>query len=67
LHRPHDAGDLAEKLAELLRDPERARQLGFAGQRAVHERYHAEAMARETLGLYRELTADVTGKSCLPK
>jgi glycosyltransferase involved in cell wall biosynthesis len=58
LHRAHDTGDLAEKLAELLRDRERARQLGLAGQRAVHDRYHAEAMARATLGLYRRLAAD---------
>jgi glycosyltransferase involved in cell wall biosynthesis len=57
LHRRHDVGDLAEKLGELLRDPERARQLGLAGQRAVHERYHAETMARQTLELYRRLTA----------
>jgi glycosyltransferase involved in cell wall biosynthesis len=55
LHRPHDAADLADKLAELLRDPVRATQLGLAGQLAIQDRYHAEAMARETQQLYRSL------------
>jgi glycosyltransferase involved in cell wall biosynthesis len=55
LHRPHDPIDLAEKLAKLLRDPAGAAQLGLAGQRAIHDRYHAAAMARNTLDLYREL------------
>ena len=41
LHRPHDPADLADKLAELLRDPARATQLGLAGQQAIHDRYHA--------------------------
>jgi glycosyltransferase involved in cell wall biosynthesis len=55
LCRPHDAADLAEKLAELLVDPLRAAQLGAAGQQAVHDRYHAAAMARQTRDLYRKL------------
>jgi glycosyltransferase involved in cell wall biosynthesis len=57
LHRPHDATDLANKLAELLRDSERARQVGEAGQQAIRERYHAGKMARQTLELYRDLVA----------
>jgi glycosyltransferase involved in cell wall biosynthesis len=56
LCRPHDAVDLADKLADLLRDPPRATQLGLNGQKAVHDRYHAGAMARKTLELYRSLT-----------
>jgi glycosyltransferase involved in cell wall biosynthesis len=55
LHRPHDPIDLAEKLADLLRDPQRAAQLGLSGQQAVRDRYHAAAMARQTLDLYRQL------------
>jgi glycosyltransferase involved in cell wall biosynthesis len=55
LCRPHDPADLAEKLAELLRDPIRAAQLGLAGQQAMENRYHAQAMARQTLDLYRQL------------
>ena len=56
LHRPHDATDLADKLAELLRDPVRAAYVGLLGQVAVQDRYHAGAMAEQTLALYRQLT-----------
>ena len=55
LHRPLDAEDLADKLAELLNDPVRATQLGLAGQHAIRDRYHAGAMARQTRDLYRRL------------
>lgn len=55
VHQPHNPTDLAERIAELLGDAERADQLGRAGQQAVHARYHAEAMARGTLGLYQDL------------
>jgi glycosyltransferase involved in cell wall biosynthesis len=55
LHRPLDSADLAEKIAELLRDPTRATQLGLNGQLAVYDRYHAAAMARQTMDLYRHL------------
>ena len=48
------SGRLADKLAELLRDPVRATQLGLAGQQAIQDRYHATAMARQTLELYRQ-------------
>ena len=55
LHRPLDATDLADKLAVLLVDPNRAAQLGRAGQQAIHDRYHAASMARQTLDLYRQI------------
>jgi glycosyltransferase involved in cell wall biosynthesis len=55
LHRPHDPSDLAEKLAALLRDPVQATQLGRTGQQAIHDRYHAPAMAEQTLRLYRSV------------
>jgi glycosyltransferase involved in cell wall biosynthesis len=61
LHRPHDPADLAEKIAELLRDPARATELGCAGQQAVHDRYHAEAMAKHTLALYQRLASSAGG------
>lgn len=56
LCEPHDASDLAAKLAELLKDRDRAKQLGHAGQQAIQDRYHAEEMARRTLSLYRDLS-----------
>jgi glycosyltransferase involved in cell wall biosynthesis len=55
LHHPVDPADLAEKIAELLRDPARATQLGLNGQLAIHDRYHAPAMARQTVDLYRRV------------
>ncbi len=55
LCRPQDADDLAEKLAQLLRDPEQAALLGQAGQQAIGDRYHAAAMAKNTLALYHKL------------
>jgi glycosyltransferase involved in cell wall biosynthesis len=57
LHRPLDAADLAEKLAELLREPGRAEAMGQAGQVAIQTRYHARAMAEATLELYRRIVA----------
>lgn len=57
LHRPHDVADLAGRLAELLRDPDRATQFGVIGQRAMYERYNAAEMARRTAKLYRTLLA----------
>jgi glycosyltransferase involved in cell wall biosynthesis len=55
LHRPLDSADLAEKLTELLREPARAHELGFAGQSAIYSRYDARTMALKTLDLYREI------------
>ena len=49
---------LAERLAELLRDPVRAMQLGLAGQLAIQDRYHAAAMARQTRELYGRLIGE---------
>ena len=61
LCRPHDPADLAEKIAELLRDPARAAELGRAGELAIHDRYHAAAMAQQTLSLYQRLAASSLG------
>jgi len=55
LFRPHDSADLADKLAELLRDPLRATELGLNGQQAIQDRYHAASMARQTRDLYLRL------------
>lgn len=47
-----DAKSLADKLEELLLNPERAQQLGQAGQNAVREKFTTTAMARETLRVF---------------
>jgi glycosyltransferase involved in cell wall biosynthesis len=55
LHRPLDAAHLAEKLGEILCDPDLAAKYGVAGQAAVRKRYHSQAMAERTRDLYRRL------------
>jgi glycosyltransferase involved in cell wall biosynthesis len=65
LHRPHDPADLAEKIAELLQDPARAAELGRAGKRAIHDRYHAAAMAQRTLELYQRLASSLGGRTAV--
>jgi glycosyltransferase involved in cell wall biosynthesis len=54
LVRPNDPEALALGLATLVEDGERRRQLGVQGERAVHERFAAAAMARETVAAYRQ-------------
>lgn len=59
LHRPLDADHLAQQIAVLLNAPDHARELGRRGLRAVADRYHSVAMARQTIELYRRLRAAV--------
>ena len=54
---PGDPQALAEAIEELVLDPERARALGDAGCRAVHEKFSADAMAQTTLEIYRNVLA----------
>jgi glycosyltransferase involved in cell wall biosynthesis len=49
LTTPDDPQALAQALHALLTDDQQRRQLGETGRRAVHERFHAAAMARATL------------------
>jgi glycosyltransferase involved in cell wall biosynthesis len=55
LHEPGDAADLAAKLGELLRSPERRLGLGEAGREAVHTRFSSRRMAEDTLAIYRKV------------
>ncbi len=52
LCEPGDVRSLAETIEALLETPERARELGGIGRRAVFERYSADAMARATLQVF---------------
>jgi glycosyltransferase involved in cell wall biosynthesis len=52
---PRDAVALADALAALLADPERARRLGEAGRRRVEERFTTERMTRRVLEVYAEI------------
>lgn len=55
LCEPGDPKSLADAIEELLLNPERARELGGIGRRAVFEKFSAEVMARNTLAVLRRL------------
>ena len=50
-----EPGELADALESLLRDPDRARQLGATGRAAVREKFSADAMARQFETVLREV------------
>ena len=53
-----EAGDvkgLAEAIIELLRNPERAKEMGSAGREAVYPRFAAQTLIANVEGLYAEL------------
>ncbi len=52
---PADPPALAAAVNELLRDPERGREMGKAGRRRVLEHFTWRAVAERTLELYRRL------------
>jgi glycosyltransferase involved in cell wall biosynthesis len=57
LCEPADPDSLAQTLAELLRDPDRARRLGRQGRRNVLAEFTIERMAERTVAAYERLTA----------
>jgi glycosyltransferase involved in cell wall biosynthesis len=54
---PRDQHALAEAIVRLLNDAALRQRLGGAGLARVRERFSAERMVRETLGVYARLTA----------
>ncbi|MFI4875246.1 MAG: glycosyltransferase family 4 protein [Blastopirellula sp. JB062] len=52
---PNDATALADQLAEILQDRVACRELGMAGCRTVHQRFHSDAAAAATIAEYRLL------------
>ena len=52
---PGDPAALGEALAELLRDPERAREMGRRGQERRRSEFDLDVMIRRLEGLYLEL------------
>ncbi len=59
---PNDPQSLAEGLYQLLSNTELRRQLGRTGQETVHQRFNAQAMARQTLAVLAEI---ITAHSAL--
>lgn len=49
------ARDLASRLTELLRDPEKCRRFGEAGRRRAEEIFSWRAIAKQTIALYQRL------------
>ena len=52
---PADARDLAKRIAELMADPGLCEKFGRAGRRRVEETFAWEAIAAQTVALYRGL------------
>jgi glycosyltransferase involved in cell wall biosynthesis len=57
LVEPGDVAGLADRLAQLAADPERAREMGDAGRTRVRDRYSVERLVDDVDRLYRELLA----------
>ncbi|HZY91781.1 MAG TPA: glycosyltransferase family 4 protein [Thermoplasmata archaeon] len=57
LAEPMIPSDLADKIGELLGDPERRRAMGIAGRARAEARYGATHVAEELLSVYRGLSA----------
>ncbi|MCI0381391.1 MAG: glycosyltransferase family 4 protein [Gemmataceae bacterium] len=57
LVEPNDPADLANALWRLMDNAVERATLAQAGQRAVHERFHARGMAEQTLAIYRNYLA----------
>jgi glycosyltransferase involved in cell wall biosynthesis len=53
LVEPNDPEDLARALRRLLEDPGQRQELGRKGKEAVHQRFTAARMARETAEVYQ--------------
>ncbi len=47
--------DLAEKITELMDDPEKARKMGDAGRRRVEKKFAWAAIADQTIALYQRM------------
>jgi glycosyltransferase involved in cell wall biosynthesis len=56
LVEPDNANALAEAFRKLMDVPGHGQELGRKGKEAVHQRFHAERMARETVDVYRKYT-----------
>lgn len=54
---PSDSRTLAERMLALLKDPEKARLMGLAGQELVRERFTADRMTADMLALYGDVVA----------
>ena len=56
LHRPEDPDDIAAQIVSLLKNPDRAVELGCNAAATCHRRFHPEIIAKQTIEFYRQLT-----------
>lgn len=54
---PSDSRALADRMLELLNDPERARKIAIAGQNLVEDRFTVDRMVDETIMLYNDVAS----------
>lgn len=52
---PSNSEKLAERMLELLRDPQRARTIGAAGRRFVQDEFRVDRMVEATAAVYRTM------------
>lgn len=57
LFEPNNSADLAATLADLMANTDRATALGSMGRQTVLQRFHADRMALDTLGVYRRVAS----------
>jgi len=57
LFEPGSPHALAEALSRLVKNPERARELGRRGRQALADRYHDDAMAARTVAVYERVAS----------
>ena len=55
LCNPHDPADLAAVIKQMVGDTATAAEYGRRAQRPYTQRYNMEAMARQTIELYRRV------------
>jgi glycosyltransferase involved in cell wall biosynthesis len=55
---PNNADALAQRLAELYRDPQRLRELGRNGHRRVHGQFTWQKVARSLAGVYEQIAVE---------
>ena len=59
-----DVEGAADRILRLLRDPDRARQMGAAGRQAVEQDFSVEKMVRKLTGLYDHLLQEKGISQC---
>ncbi len=66
IYRTNDTGDMADRLAYLIDNPERAEEMGRTGKQAVSEHFNAERMSWDILKLFEALVGKPRVHSGIP-